>query len=109
MATNLICLAAALIGGLLLSRLTKLLHLPAVTAYLVAGLLLGPFFIGRMNIFGIGFHTLEQIEPLKILTQLALGFIAFTIGNEFRLQQLKTMGRQAVIVGIMESVTTTVI
>ena len=105
----LVCLAVAMIGGLLMSRLAKKLHLPAVTAYLVAGLLLGPFFIGRMNIFGIGFHTLEQIEPLKILTQLALGFIAFTIGNEFRLQQLKTMGRQAVIVGIMESVTTTVI
>ena len=105
----LVCLAVAMIGGLLLSRLAKKLHLPAVTAYLVAGLLLGPFFIGRLHIFGVGFHSLEQIEPLKILTKLALGFIAFTIGNEFRLSQLKTMGRQAVIVGIMESVTTTVI
>ena len=44
----LIGLAVALVGGLLMSRLTRLLHLPAVTAYLVAGLLLGPFFLGRL-------------------------------------------------------------
>ena len=105
----LICLAVAMIGGLLMSRLAKKLHLPAVTAYLVAGLLLGPFFLGRLNIFGVGFHSLEEVEALKVLTQLALGFIAFTIGNEFRLSQLKAMGRQAVIVGITESVGTTVI
>ena len=72
----LICLAAALIGGLMLSRLTKLLKLPAVTAYLVAGLLLGPFCIGRLGFFG--FKSLEQVESLSILTQTALGFIAFS-------------------------------
>jgi Kef-type K+ transport system membrane component KefB len=81
METYLICLAAALVGGLLLTRVTKLLNLPAVTAYLVAGLLLGPFCIGRLGLPGLGFNSLEQVEAMKVLTQTALGFIAFTIGN----------------------------
>ena len=105
----LICLAFALIGGLMLSRLTKILNLPAVTAYLVAGLLLGPFALGRLNIPGLGFQTLEQVELMGIVTQTALGFIAFTIGNEFRLSQLKAMGSSAIIIGILQAVLTTVV
>ena len=103
-----ICLASALIGGLMLSRLTKLLNLPAVTAYLVAGLMLGPFALGRLNVPGLGFQTLEQVELMGILTQTALGFIAFTIGNEFRLSQLKAMGSSAIIIGILQAVITTI-
>ena len=103
----LICLASALIGGLMLSRLTKLLNLPAVTAYLVAGLLLGPFGLGRLNIPGFGFQTLEQVELMGIITETALGFIAFTIGNEFRLHQLKAMGSSAITIGILQAVITT--
>ena len=72
----LIGLAVALVGGLLMSRLTRLLHLPAVTAYLVAGLLLGPFFLGRLNVPGLGFNTLEEVNVLSIVSQTALGFIA---------------------------------
>ena len=109
METYLICLAAALIGGLMLSRVTKLLHLPAVTAYLVAGLLLGPFFLGKLNLPGLGFNSLSQVESLSIITQTALGFIAFTIGNEFRLGQLKAMGSAAIIIGIAQAVITTVL
>ena len=108
METYLICLAVALVGGLMLSRVTKKLHLPAVTAYLVAGLLLGPFFLGRIGLPGLGFNSLEQVEGLSILTQAALGFIAFTIGNEFRLSQLKAMGSAAIIIGILQAVITTV-
>ena len=104
----LICLASALIGGLMLSRLTKLLNLPAVTAYLVAGLMLGPFALGRLNVPGLGFQTLEQVELMGIVTQTALGFIAFTIGNEFRLSQLKAMGSSAIIIGILQAVVTTI-
>ena len=107
METYLICLGCALVGGLMLSRLTKLVNLPAVTAYLVAGLLLGPFALGRLNIPGFGFRTLEEVETLSIVTQTALGFIAFTIGNEFRLSQLKTMGRSAITIGILQAVITT--
>ena len=103
----LICLSAALIGGLLLSRLAKRLKLPAVTAYLVAGLLLGPFCLGALQIGGLGFSSMEAVEHLNILSQVALGFIAFTIGNEFRVSQLKTMGRQAIVVGILQAVTAT--
>ena len=107
--TYLICLGCALVGGLMLSRLTKLVNLPAVTAYLVAGLLLGPFALGRLNIPGFGFRTLEEVEHLSIVTQTALGFIAFTIGNEFRLSQLKTMGRSAITIGILQAVITTLL
>ena len=96
METYLISLAIALIGGLMLSRLTKKLNLPAVTAYLVAGLLLGPFVLGALKIPGLGFNTLEQVEGLSVMTQVALGFIAFAMGNEFRLSQLKTFGRKAI-------------
>ena len=109
METYLICLAAALVGGLLLTRVTKLMHLPAVTAYLVAGLLLGPFCIGSLNIPGLGFQSLAQVEALSVLTQTALGFIAFTIGNEFRLCQLKTMGKSAITIGILQAVITTLL
>ena len=109
METYLICLAAALVGGLMLSRVTKLLHLPAVTAYLVAGLILGPFCLGALRVPGLGFNSLEQVEGLSIVTQTALGFIAFTIGNEFRLSQLKAMGSSAIIIGILQAVITTVV
>ena len=109
METYLICLAAAMVGGLLLTRVTKLMHLPAVTAYLVAGLLLGPFCLGALGVPGLGFNSLHQVESLSVLTQAALGFIAFTIGNEFRLGQLKTMGKAAIVIGILQAVITTVL
>ena len=109
METYLICLAVALIGGLMLSRLTKLLNLPAVTAYLVAGLLMGPFVLGRLQLPGLGFNSLEQVETLSIVTQTALGFIAFTIGNEFRLSQLRSIGSRAITIGILQAVITTVV
>ena len=109
METYLICLAAAMVGGLLLTRVTKLMHLPAVTAYLVAGLLLGPFCLGALGVPGLGFNSLHQVESLSVLTQAALGFIAFTIGNEFRLGQLKTMGKAAIVIGILQAVFTTVL
>ena len=109
METYLICLAAAMVGGLMLSRVTKLMNLPAVTAYLVAGLLLGPFALGALKVPGLGFNSLEQVESFSIVTQVALGFIAFTIGNEFRLGQLKAMGSSAIIIGILQAVITTLL
>ena len=105
----LICLAVAMVGGLMLSRLTKLVHLPAVTAYLVAGLLLGPFCIGALKLPGLGFNSLAQVEGMSIITQTALGFIAFTLGNEFRLSQLKATGKKAITIGILQAVITTVL
>ena len=107
----LICLSLALIAGLLMSRAAKAVRLPAVTAYLLTGLLMGPFFLGRLGLsrFGFGFGSLAAVEGYGILTQVALGFIAFVIGNEFRLSALESMGRQAVTVGILQAVITTVL
>ena len=102
-------MAFAVVGGLMLSRLTKLFHLPAVTAYLIAGLLIGPYCLGALNIPGIGFNSQEQTESFRIITQTALGFIAFSMGNEFRLQQLKAMGSKAITIGIVQAVVTTLL
>ena len=105
----LIELSVALLGGLLMSRLAKKLGLPAVTAYLVAGVVLGPFCLGMLGIPGFGFATSEDVSNLDLISQVALGFIAFTIGNEFRLEQLKHMGKQAITVGILQAVVTTIL
>ena len=109
MDTILVSIAFALVAGLLMSRAAKPLNLPAVTAYLVAGLIIGPFCIGRLDIAGLGFNSLEQVGAMDIISQTALGFIAFAIGNEFRLKDLKTMGRAAMTVGILQAVITTVL
>ncbi len=109
MAISLICIAVAVVAGLLLSRPAKLLRLPAVTAYLIAGLLIGPFCLGALRIPGLGFSSLEQVEGFSVLTQVALGFIAFAMGNEFRLSQLKAMGSKAIIIGIVQAVVTTLL
>ena len=109
MDTILVSIAFALVAGLLMSRAAKPLNLPAVTAYLVAGLIIGPFCIGRLDIAGLGFSSLEQVGAMDIISQTALGFIAFAIGNEFRLKDLKTMGRAAITVGILQAVITTVL
>jgi len=107
--TTLLCLAVAVIAGLFLSRLTKCLHLPAVTGYLVAGILVGPFCLGAFQLPGLGFNSLHQVEGFTLITQAALGFIAFAIGNEFRMSQLKTMGKKAITIGILQAVGTTVL
>ena len=93
----------------MLSRLTKKLDLPAVTAYLVAGILVGPYCLGRMGIGGIGFTSMDDVHSYSVICDVALGFIAFSIGNEFRLSHLKKIGRQATIVGIFQAVITTLV
>lgn len=105
----LITLAFSVLAGLLMSRVAKLVNLPAVTAYLIAGLCIGPFLLGRLGIRGIGFSTLEDVDSFSIISQGALGFIAFEIGNEFRLRDLKSMGKSAITIGILQAVITTII
>ncbi len=105
----LLSLSIALFVGLMLSRLAKLVKLPAVTAYLVTGILVGPYLLGSLNISGIGFTSIEEIKSLGILSDVALGFIAFSIGNEFRLSQLKKTGKQATVIGIVQAVFTTIL
>lgn len=101
---TLLSLSVALFGGLMLSRLAKLLKLPAVTAYLVAGILIGPYFLGALGIPGLGFISMNDIKSYGLISDVALGFIAFSIGNEFRLSQLKKTGKQATVIGIFQAV-----
>lgn len=103
----LISLSVSLLAGLLMSRLAKKLQLPAVTAYLVAGIIIGPFCLGRLGIAGLGFQSLEQVAGFELMTKIALGFIAFAIGNEFRVSQLKKTGKQAAVVGVIQAVVAT--
>ena len=65
--TMLLSIAVALFAGLMLSRVVKLVKLPAVTGYLIAGLLIGPFVLGRLRIPGLGFISFEEVERLKSL------------------------------------------
>ncbi len=106
---ELLLISVALLAGLFMSRLTRVLKLPAVTGYLVAGILIGPFFLGRLGITGVGFNTFEQVRSMNLLSNAALGFIAFAIGNEFRLTKLRKTGKQATIVGILQALTATLL
>lgn len=105
----LLSLSVALFSGLMLSRLAKLVKLPAVTAYLVAGILIGPYLLGSFGIEGLGFINKADIKSYSLLSDIALGFIAFSIGNEFRVSQLKKIGKQATVIGIFQAVFTTIV
>ncbi|MBR2337179.1 MAG: cation:proton antiporter [Clostridia bacterium] len=105
---TLFSLSIALFVGLMLSRLAKLVKLPAVTAYLITGVLIGPWCLGAFGIKGLGFVSEEELKSFGIISDVALGFIAFSIGNEFRLSQLKAIGKKATVIGIFQAVTATV-
>ena len=100
---SLLLIAFALFAGLLLTRLFVRFHLPDVTAYLVAGVLIGPCVLGRLGIPCLGFSTFEQVDSLSVISDVALGFIAFAIGHEFHLSALKKTGKQAVVIGIIQA------
>ena len=103
----LLAIGIAMFAGLFLSRLTSKLNLPDVTSYLVAGLLVGPLCLGRLNIPGLGLTSFEAVEELSLLNDVALGFIAFSIGSEFRISSLRQIGRQATIVAVFQALTAT--
>lgn len=104
---TLLNLAFALLAGLLMTRLFSRWRLPDVTAFLVAGVLIGPFVLGRIGIPGLGFSTYEEVGQLSIVSNVAMGFIAFSIGNEFQLSQLKKTGRQAFVIGVIQALVAT--
>ncbi len=106
---TLMSLSICLFAGLVLSRVAKLMKLPAVTAYLVAGILVGPYLLGSFGVPGLGFISMEDIKTYELIPDVALGFIAFLIGNEFRLAQLKATGKQATVIGIVQAVFTTLL
>ena len=105
----LLSIAVAMFAGLLMSRVVKPLKLPAVTGYLIAGLLIGPFVLGRLGVDGLGFTSFNAVEAMKPISEVALGFIAFNIGNEFRLSQLRIIGKQATVVAIVQALSATVL
>ena len=123
----LLSLSIALFAGLMMTRACKPFGLPAVTGYLVAGIIVGPYCLGQLSEYvmqlgvnngnenlmqlgqGLGFSSHEYVEKFKILSEAALGFIAFTIGNEFRLGTLKKIGKKAVIIAIFGAVVATVL
>ena len=100
---GLVSVSLALLAGLLMTRLFKIFKLPAVTSYLIAGVLIGPYCLGAFGLDGIGFHNHEDVAALGILSDVALGFIAFSIGSEFRLEELKHTGKQAFVIGIFQA------
>ena len=105
--STLLSVSIAVLAGLLMTRVFNLWKLPDVTAYLVAGVLIGPYFLGSMHIEGLGFVSGQAVSSLSLISEVALGFIAFSIGNEFRLQDLKATGRQAAVIGVFQALTAT--
>ena len=101
---TLLSVSVALLAGLLMTRLFKPLKLPSVTAYLIAGVLIGPYCFGAIGFDGIGFADFHSVEALGIVSDVALGFIAFSIGNEFILSDLKKTGKQALVVGVFQAI-----
>ncbi|MBQ3038100.1 MAG: cation:proton antiporter [Clostridia bacterium] len=104
---TLLSVSIALFAGLIMTRAFKPLKLPSVTAYLIAGVLIGPYCIGALGIDGLGFNTHDAVGKLTLISEVALGFIAFSIGNEFRLSDLKKTGRQALVIGIFQALIAT--
>lgn len=105
---TLLSISIALCAGLLVSRFVKPLKMPAVTGYLIAGILIGPCCLGQLGVRGLGFPTMDDVKALSLFNDVALGFIAFAIGNEFRLSQLRHTGRQATVIGIFQALTAAV-
>lgn len=109
----LLSIAIALLAGLFMTRVIKPLGLPAVTGYLIAGVLIGPYGLGQLgnllSVEGLGFTSLSYVEHFGVISDVALGFIAFSIGNEFRLSQLKKIGKQATVIGVVQAVVATVV
>ena len=105
--STLLSVSIAMLAGLMMTRAFKPFKLPSVTAYLIAGVLIGPFCLGAAGIKGIGFVSEEAVSELTLISEVALGFIAFSIGNEFRLKDLKSTGMQATIIGIVQALTAT--
>lgn len=107
--STLLSVSIAALAGLLMTRVFNLWRLPDVTAYLVAGVLIGPYVLGSMHITGLGLVSAEAVSSLHLVSEVALGFIAFSIGNEFRLEDLKSTGNQAAVIGVVQALTATLL
>ena len=104
----LLAIGLAMFAGLFLSRLASRFNLPDVTSYLVAGLLIGPLGLGALGIPHLGLPSYEFVDKLGLISDVSLGFIAFSIGPEFRMEQLKHIGKQATVVAIFQALAATI-
>ena len=95
---SLLYLSFAMIAGLLATRAAKKVHLPNVTGFLVAGLLIGPYIFNLI--------PSESLEGLGFISTVALGFIAFSIGGEFKLSNIRAVGKNAVIITFAQALAT---
>ena len=103
-------ISLAILAGLIIARLIEPLGLPSVTGYLVAGVLIGPYCLGRISdLIGFGFSNMETVHSLQLISEVALGFIAFSIGSEFRLDALRQTGKQATVIAIFQAIAATAI
>jgi len=98
MSDIMIDIAIILLAGLIVGRLAEAVKIPAVTGYLVAGLIIGPIF---------GLVSYDDLGKYHIISNIALGFIAFQVGNELWLGKLKKTGKKIVIITIIQAVATT--
>lgn len=96
-----ISVAVMLLSGFLLTRITKLLKLPNVTAYIVAGILIGPF--------GLKIIPEKVIDGMSFLADIALAFIAFSTGEFFRLSVLKRSGAKNIVITLFEALVASVV
>ncbi|MBQ5712312.1 MAG: cation:proton antiporter [Oscillospiraceae bacterium] len=103
----LLAIGIAMFAGLLLSRAVSRLNLPDVTSYLISGVLIGPLVLGRLGVPGLGFDSFEFVEEMGLVCDAALGFIAFSIGSEFRVSALRKIGRQATVIAVFQALTAT--
>ena len=94
--TVIISVALMLFSGFFLTRITKLLRLPNVTAYIVAGILIGPYCLNLV--------PQRIIDGTDFLSDIALAFIAFSTGEFFKLDVLKRNGMKVVWITVMEAV-----
>lgn len=100
---QILCIALALFVGLLSSRLMKVLRLPNVTGYLLAGIIFGPFVLGK---YIGGWSTTNpetSINAVKWISDIALGFIAFTIGCSFKKQAIQKVGKRVIVITLFEA------
>ena len=97
MSITILYIAAAMAAGLLFNRFAKLISLPNVTGYLVAGLLIGPSVLNLI--------PKDGTEALNVLVTLALGFIAYSIGGEFNINNIKAIGGKSIIITMFQALT----
>ena len=96
-------ISIALIAGLISNRLIKLINLPNVTGYLLVGILLGPYFFSLFNNNITGVISEEMVESFGIIVDIALGFIAFSIGSEFKLKSIKKLGKGIITITLIQA------